>query len=376
VDHVEAFDLSFRPAPRRICRVRVGAGALDALVDDLAQEPPGRLLVVVSDEQVGPLHAGRLTERLAARGLRVESLTLPLGESHKTRETKAWVEDRLFDLGAGRDSALIAVGGGLVGDVAGFAAATWHRGVPVVQVPTSLLAMVDAAVGGKTGVNLPGGKNLVGSFHQPWGVYADTAVLSTLPERDYTDGFAEVVKSAVIADGPFFGWLERSVDRLRGREPEALDHAVLRCVQIKARVVRRDEREAGRRAVLNFGHTVAHALEAATAYGIRHAQAVSIGLCVESHLAQRETGFPAKHVGRVEGLLAALGLPVRCASSPTAEAVVEAARRDKKNRDGQIHCALPLRLGHMPPGGGVTVAVAESRLAEAIRASADPRADC
>ena len=373
---MEAFDLSFRPAPRRICRVRAGTGALDALVDDLAQAPPGRLLVVVTDEHVGPLHAVPLAERLIARGLRVESLTLPAGESHKTRETKACVEDRLFDLGAGRDSALVAVGGGFVGDVAGFAAATWHRGVPVVQVPTSLLAMVDAAVGGKTAVNLPGGKNLIGSFHQPWGVYADTAVLSTLPESDFTDGFAEVVKSAAIADAPFFGWLERSADRLRGREAKALDHVVLRCMQIKARVVRRDEREAGRRAVLNFGHTVGHALEAATQYAIRHARAVSIGLCVESRLAQQETGFPARHVDRVERLLTALGLPVRCGSSPTAEAVVEAARRDKKNREGQIHCSLPLRLGRMLPGGDVTVPVDESLLAEAIRASSGPRADC
>lgn len=373
---MEAFDLSFRLAPRRTCRVCVGTGALEALVSDLARERPGRLYVIVTDERVGPLYADRLAKRFFARGLRVESLTLPVGESHKTRETKSWVEDRLFDLGAGRDSVVVALGGGVVGDVAGFAAATWHRGVPVVQVPTTLLAMVDAAVGGKTAVNLPGGKNLVGSFHQPWGVYADTGVLDTLPEREYLDGFAEVVKSAVIADAPFFGWLERSAGRLRDREPDALDHVVLRCVRIKARVVRRDEREAGRRAVLNFGHTVAHALEAATAYTIRHAQAVSIGLCVESRLALRETGFPARHLARVERLLAALGLPVRCASSPSAEAIVEAARRDKKNRDGQIHCALPLQLGRMPPGGDVTVAVDELRLAEAIRASRDPGADC
>jgi len=148
---------------------------------------------------------------------------------------------------------VVAVGGGVVGDVGGFAAATWHRGVPVVQVPTSMLAMVDAAVGGKTAVNLPGGKNLVGSFHQPWGVYADIGVLDTLPEQDYLDGFAEVVKSAVIADAPFFGWLERSAERLRDREPKALDHAVLRCVQIKARVVRREGRPQGRHHGLESG---------------------------------------------------------------------------------------------------------------------------
>jgi 3-dehydroquinate synthase len=371
VDHVESFDLSFRPAPRRTCRLRVGPGALSALVDDVTRQPPGRLLVVVSDERVGPLHAESLVARLDARGLRVVSLTLPCGEAGKTREAKAALEDRLFDLGAGRDSAIVAVGGGVVGDVAGFVAATWHRGIPVVQVPTSLLAMVDSALGGKTAVNLPGGKNLVGSFHQPWGVYADSSVLGTLPDRDFAEGFAEVVKSAAIADGPFFGRLERSADRLSRRDPGALDDAVVRCMRIKARVVRRDERESGRRAVLNFGHTVAHALEAASGYALRHGPAVSIGLCVEARLARTISGFPERHVARVDRLLAAFGLPVRIPGSVSPEAVVEAARRDKKNRDGRIRCALPLRLGRMPPGDAVTVAVDEPQLALAVRATHD-----
>jgi 3-dehydroquinate synthase len=351
--------------------VCVGTGALDALVDDLAGDPPGRLLVVVSDERVAPLHARPLARRIAARGLRVEVLTLPGGEESKTRDTKAALEDRLLELGAGRDSALVAVGGGVVGDVAGFVAATWYRGVPVVQVPTSLLAMVDSALGGKTAVNLPGGKNLVGSFHQPRGVYADISVLETLSESDYTDGFAEVVKSAAIADAAFFGWLEGAANRLRERATDALEHAVLQCLQIKARVVRRDAREAGHRAVLNFGHTVAHALEAASRYTTRHGPAVSIGLCVESRLARRVTGFPVRAADRVERLLGALGLPVRLSQEPAVEALVEAARRDKKNRDGRIHCALPVRLGRMARGDSVTVAVAEDHLVEALVASSD-----
>ena len=368
---MEHLDLSFRPSQRRRCRVRAGRGALDALAEDLVRDPPGRLLVVVSDEKAGPLHAASLAERLTRRGLRIEQLTLPCGETSKTREAKARLEDGLVELGAGRDCAIVAVGGGIVGDVAGFAAATWHRGVPVVQVPTSLLAMVDSSLGGKTAVNLPAGKNLVGCFHQPWGVYADTTVLSTLPEREFREGFAEVVKTAAIADGPFFGRIERTSGALLERAPAALDAIVVRCLQIKSAVVRRDEREAGRRAVLNFGHTVAHALEAATDYDLRHGPAVSIGLAVESCLARDLTGFPARHVLRVERLLDNLGLPTRVPTAVSEDTVVAAARRDKKNLDGRIRCALPLRLGRMPPGNDVTVVVEEARLEQAVLASRD-----
>ena len=216
----------------------VGKGALSALVEDLVHDPPGRLLLVVSDARVMPLHGRPLTERLSAKGLRVESLTLAGAEQGKTREAKARIEDRLVELGAGRDCALIAVGGGVVGDLAGFAAATWHRGVPVVQVPTSLLAMVDAALGGKTAVNLPQGKNLVGSFHQPLGVYADVSLLRTLTDRDYTDGFAEVVKTAAVADVRWFRRIEGAVEALRGRDEKSLEQLVFRAMEIKARIVR------------------------------------------------------------------------------------------------------------------------------------------
>jgi 3-dehydroquinate synthase len=348
---------------------------LDALVEDLVRDPPGRLLLVVSDARVMPLHGRRLAERLSAKGLRVEDLTLAGGEQGKTREAKAQIEDRLVELQAGRDCALIAVGGGVVGDLAGFAAATWHRGVPVVQVPTSLLAMVDAALGGKTAVNLPRGKNLVGSFHQPLGVYADVSLLRTLTDRDYTDGFAEVVKTAAVADARWFRRIEGAVEALRARDAESLEQLVFRSMEIKARVVRRDERESGRRAMLNFGHTVAHALEAVSGYSMRHGPAVSLGLCVESRLAESVSGLPAAQRKRIERLLAALGLPVGLGPEPGSGGLVEAARLDKKNRDGRIRCALPVALGRMPPGDEVTVAVEERQLLEAIEASRAGPAD-
>ena len=367
---MEAFELAPRPASRPSCRVRVGRGALAVLVDDLAREPPARLFVLVSDERVGPLHGRPLAERLARSGLRVELVTLPRGERAKTREIKAEVEDRLLFLGAGRDSAVLAVGGGAVGDLAGFVAATWHRGIPVIQVPTTLLAMADAALGGKTGVNLDGLKNAVGCFHQPWGVYADVALLGTLDEPDYRAGFAEVVKAAAVADAGLFRDLEVSAAALGAREPETLERVLGRSLRIKARVVRQDERETGRRALLNFGHTVGHALEAASGYALPHGRAVAIGLAVECRLAERLTGFPARHSARLARTLAALGLSPRLPAGLDAAAVVEAARRDKKNREGAIHCALPLAIGRMPRGDAVTVPVSEAELRAAL---VDPR---
>ena len=224
---------------------------------------------------------------------------------------KQTLEDRLFALGADREIVVVGVGGGVTTDLAGFLASTWHRGVPLIHVPTSLLGMVDAAIGGKSGVNLPGGKNLVGTVHQPQSIWCDVAVLDTLPERHYREGFAEVVKTAAIADLRFFGWLERNVDALRGRARDETTRLVERCVRLKGAIVRRDERESGPRAALNFGHTVAHGLEAASGYRMRHGGAVAIGLCVEADLARSAVGFPDADLSRLRRLLQAFGLPTR-----------------------------------------------------------------
>ncbi len=369
---VHELDVTFR-ASRRVCRIRVGSGALDRLVADLAAEPPGRLLVVVSDSNVAPLHAEPLARRLRdIAGLRVETLTFPAGERHKSRETKAALEDRLAELGAGRDTALVAVGGGVTGDLAGFVAATWNRGVPLVQVPTTVVAMVDAAVGGKTAVNLGRVKNRIGAFHQPWGVYADVALLDTLPAAEYRDGLSEVVKSAVIGDVALFRWLERTHPALAAREPEAETAAVAGALSVKTRVVARDERETGRRAVLNFGHTVAHAIEAASEYGVSHGRAVAIGMSVEGELARGATGFPEAHLRRLRALLVALGLPVALDRGIDAAALLRAARGDKKNRGGELRFALPSRLGRMATRDGTTVALEERALSAAFeRAGVD-----
>jgi len=345
----------------------VGRGVLGELVDDLAHVPGAARWVLIADDHVAPLHAAPLARRLRARGLTVDELCFPAGERHKVRESKIALEDRLSELGAGRDTWIVAVGGGVTGDLAGFVAATWHRGIPFVQVPTSLLAMVDAAIGGKTAVDIPAGKNLVGSFHQPWGVYADVDLLSTLPDGFYAEGLAEAVKTAVVADGRLFRRLEQSVQALRERDPAELESVVLRCAEIKSRIVRRDEREAGPRAALNFGHTVAHALERATGFELRHGQAVAIGMTVENLLAREARGFPEPHVRRVEALLDAFGLPVRLPSGVDLEAVVTAARSDKKARAGRVRYALPTSIGRMPTGEAMTVEIDERVLRTALR---------
>lgn len=359
-------DIAFRTAARHICRVCVGCGVSAELVNWLADEFVGRLVVIVSDSNVAPLHADPLARALRARGLGVELISFHAGEAHKIRATKSGLEDQLFELGAGRDTVVVAVGGGVTGDLAGFIAATWHRGVPVIQVPTSLLAMVDAALGGKTAVDLPGGKNIVGAFHQPVGLYADINSLGTLPFERYVEGLAEVVKSAAIADLQLFRTLEGSVDRLLARDPEFLEEIVTACLRIKGRVVQRDERESGRRAILNFGHTVAHALEAVSEFDVAHGHAVAYGMCVEGWLAIEAVEFPQRHFDRLRNLLKAVGLPTQLPGEFSIQLLVEASHRDKKVRAGAVHYALPTQLGRMPAGDDVTVTLEDDALRAAI----------
>lgn len=244
------------------------------------------------------------------------------------------------------------MGGGVTGDLAGFVAATYLRGIPIVQVPTTLLAMVDASVGGKTGVDTPLGKNLVGAFHQPEAVVADPLVLLTQPEADFRDGLAEAVKHGLIADAGYFDWIEHHAERLMGRDTEALVRLVAGSVQIKANLVGRDERESGQRAVLNAGHTVGHALEHASSYRIPHGAAVAIGLVAETRLGEQIGATAPGTARRLRALLERLGLPVTAPAGLDGGALEAAARRDKKNRGGRIRLALAAEVGRMAGSEG------------------------
>ncbi len=341
--------------------VIVAAGALELAAKQLARTFADCLQVVVSDARVARLHGRGFVRRLKAQGVEAVLLTFPAGERFKTREVKALLEDRLLKLGAGRDTVVVALGGGVTGDLAGFLAATWQRGVPFVAIPTSLLAMVDAALGGKTAVDLPGGKNLVGAFHQPVSLWADVRTLRTLPARDYRNGLAEVAKTAVALDAALFRGLEEDALRLLRRDERSIVRVVGRCLVLKGRVVVSDERDAGRRAVLNFGHTVAHALEAATDYRLSHGSAVAIGVVAEARLAERVTGLPRAHADRIEALVAAFGLPVRAPAGVDPKRLLQAMGRDKKTRAGIVRCALPETIGRMPAGDDPTFPVDPTR---------------
>ena len=311
----------------------------------------GRHVLLVTNETVAPLYLQRVQAGLA--GFEHAALILPDGEEHKTLAQVGTVFDRLAALGATRDATIVALGGGVIGDLAGFAAACWMRGIDFVQMPTTLLAMVDSSVGGKTGVNLAAGKNLIGAFHQPRAVVADTSTLSTLPLREYRAGLAEVVKYAAIGEAAFFAWLEANVDALNAREPGALAEAIAVSCRHKAGVVARDEHEHGERALLNFGHTFGHALETATGYGtLLHGEAVAIGMLLAARLSSVLDRAPIADAHRLATLLSAFGLPVTPPPSDP-QRLLELMRLDKKNLAGTLRLILWRGIGRAEVVSGV-----------------------
>jgi len=314
-------------------------GSASAFLDPLL----GRDVLVVSNETVAPLYLDRLAAALPGR--RIGLCILPDGERHKTLATTGLVLDALVAQRCNRDATILALGGGVVGDIAGFAAACYQRGIDFAQIPTTLLAQVDSSVGGKTGVNHPGGKNLIGAFHQPVAVIADTDTLATLPDRELRAGLAEVIKYGLIYDAELFAWLEENVARLLAREPLALIHAIRRSCEIKASVVAADERERDIRAILNFGHTFGHAIEAATNFEtFLHGEAVGFGMLLATDLSVRLGRVAADLPRRLATLLVGAGLPVAAPRIGVAHAL-ELMQMDKKVQGGAIRLVLLERLG-------------------------------
>jgi 3-dehydroquinate synthase len=343
--------------------VYVEPGVLGRLDELVGQHLGGRRIVMISDAAVHELYRDAHLGKPAWKG---ETLTFPSGEKSKTRETWASLSDSLLERGVGRDGALIALGGGVTGDLVGFVAATYMRGLPYIQVPTTLLAMLDASVGGKTGVDTPHGKNLIGAFHPPQAVIADPATLAALPERAYRAGLAEAVKHGLIADQAYFEWMEAESAALGTRDLGVLTRLIRRSIEIKAEVVGGDERESGRRAILNAGHTVAHALEQASNYELPHGEAVALGLLVECEIAERLGIAPQGLRSRVAGLLVRLGLPARLDRRLGRTSLLEAMSIDKKNRGDRIHFALPARLGEMHRAPNWTTPVPAEAITAAI----------
>ncbi len=305
----------------------------------------GRRAFLLTDRNVAPLHSRAAVAALRRAGLAVSGAVIPAGERQKSLGRLAWVLDRVAAHGLERGDTLVALGGGVIGDLGGFAAATYMRGIAFIQLPTSLLAMVDAAIGGKVGVNLPRGKNLAGAFHQPRLVYAALDTLGTLPARELRSGLAEVIKAAMIGDARLFAELENGIAGVLALNPAAVRRAVAGAVRLKARIVASDERESDGRAILNYGHTVGHAIESATGYRrFRHGEAVALGMVAAGHLALALGVADREAIGRQNELLARAGLPLRARHLPI-PAILHNLRLDKKLHRGRLRVVLTPRVG-------------------------------
>jgi 3-dehydroquinate synthase len=330
--------------------VVVAPGAVDRVATHAGQWAPAARYAIISDSNVEPLYGSRVQASFAKAGLAADVLAVTAGERHKTRDTWATLTDELLTTGFGRDSAFISLGGGVVCDLVGFVAATFMRGVPVVHVPTTLMAMVDAAIGGKTGVDTPAGKNLVGAFHLPAGVVVDPQVLSTLPLRELQSGLAEVLKHGAIADESYFTQVTAALPQLLSTDlakEDPLRRFIVRSIEIKSSIVAGDLRESGIRKILNFGHTLGHAIEAASEYTLLHGEAVAIGMLAESEAAERAGVTLQGTAQSLKRAVVAAGLPARQPSEIAVDRIMQIAQTDKKVRRGVLEFSVPRRIGEM-----------------------------
>jgi 3-dehydroquinate synthase len=331
---------------------------------------------VLADSRVAELYGSRALESLRSTGCTADLFVFPAGEWNKTTEEWATLSEALVRAGHGRDSALIALGGGVTGDLGGFVAATYLRGIPVVQVPTSLLAMVDSSVGGKTGVDTDVGKNLIGAFHHPVHVLIDPEFLSTLPAHHVPAGLAEAIKAGVAADAGLFEWIEGHAEALLDRDLDLMAELIARAVRVKAGIVERDPDERGERAVLNFGHTIGHALELLFGYGLLHGEAVACGMRVEARLGEALGITEQGTAARLAALLDACGLDNRAEEERRPDEIWRVATRDKKARAGELRCVFVATIGQVarPEDGGYTYPLDEARTLEALADALRPTA--
>lgn len=319
-------------------------------------------MMIITDAKVAEIAGNRVLELMRSGGFKVELAVFPGGEDHKNLTTVGTLTEKMVELGLDRHSTVIALGGGIPGDVAGFAASIYMRGIRYIQVPTTLLAQVDSSVGGKTGVNLPQGKNLVGTFHQPSLVFIDVSFIKTLPEREYLTGLAEVIKYGIIWDSGFFGFLEQNQSAIGSRDQECLQQIVHRCCAIKADIVAQDETEGGIRALLNLGHTFGHALEALTGYRrYNHGEAVAIGIVLAARLAAESGVLSSSDHDRIQNLIVSLGLPTTYERLVSSD-IINQMRKDKKSVGGQLQLVLPTGIG----SSQVFANISESQIARVL----------
>ncbi len=322
-------------------------GVLKDIPERIKEAGLGHKFAIITDSNVETLYGGDLAAGFSKNNLENKIISFPAGEQNKSRDIKAWIEDQMLENKFGRDSAVIALGGGVVGDIAGYVAASYTRGLPYVQIPTTLVACVDSSIGGKTAVDTPHGKNLIGAFHQPWAVFIDVSTLLTLSEKEVREGLAEVIKYGVISDSALFSYLEENLDQIFSYDKKALTHIIKRGCEIKAEVVEKDERESNLRKILNFGHTIGHAVENLSDYRISHGEAISIGMVAEGKLAAKMGLWLESDLDKLINLIKKAGLPTEIPENMKSDQIIDAMKLDKKSRSGQIEMVLPNKIGDM-----------------------------
>jgi 3-dehydroquinate synthase len=327
----------------------IGRGIFGKVATELKKSKLGSRYVIITDTNVEKLFAKDFLRDFVMNRLDTYLLRFKAGEQQKSRATKAFLEDELLDFNFTRDAVVIALGGGVVGDIAGFVAATFNRGIPYVQVPTTLLAVIDSSIGGKVAIDHPLGKNLIGAFHQPKKVFIDLDILKTLPKKEILNGLAEIIKHAIIADKDFFTFLEKNIEGILKLDSKLLEKTVKRACEIKARIVEADEKESGLRKVLNYGHTIGHAIEALNNFQISHGEAVSIGMVLEAELAKELKMIKSKDVERIKALLKKIGAPTKIPKGIRHKDIIKKTLLDKKVRAGRVEYSLPLKIGKVKP---------------------------
>lgn len=349
---MERVKVNIKKIEDRSYEILIGEEILKRVSLDLAEEKLAYSYVIITDSVVSSLYGKRLLREFKTTGLNTHLISFPAGEEHKSRKTKSKIEDKMSKLKIGRDSAVIALGGGVVGDVAGFVAATYNRGIPYIQIPTTLVASVDSSIGGKTGVDTQFGKNLIGVFYQPRRVYIDVKTLRTLPKKEIGGGLAEVIKYGVIKDKEFFEFLEENIERVFSFATDTLIHIIKRSCEIKGKVVELDEKESNLRKILNFGHTIGHAIENLYDYKISHGEAISMGMVAEGKIAMKLGLWKRDDIDRLISILSRAGLPTNLPHMPDLDRMIGTMKLDKKARGGKIEMALPRKIGEMAETDG------------------------
>ena len=336
----------------RSYEILIGKNILKNIPTELKKMRLAHSYAIISDSNVANIYGKKLLDQFIKSGLKTHLVYFPAGEINKNRGTKVILENKMLRLGLARDSAIIALGGGVVGDVAGFVAATYNRGIPYIQTPTTLVACVDSSIGGKTGIDTPYGKNLIGAFHQPYRVYIDVDTLVTLEKKEIREGLAEVIKYGVIVDETLFRLIENQIDQIFSYNPELLISIIKRCCEIKGNIVERDETESNLRKILNFGHTVGHAIEKLYNYKMTHGEAISIGMTIEGKIALNLGVLDRDSLDRLVSLLRKAGLPTRLPKTPDLKVMIDTMKLDKKARGGNIEMVLPVKIGEMSDSDG------------------------